>query len=167
MSNEVLQAQHSSTPEGLIRTALCGPWASPDQNKHLCMGQFLQLLFKWKTHLWASLHKIFFSMIRWHKAALNVLFIIYLKGQNLQQHYQIYRNVNVSHKELTHSYSTTLIYYLKQQPSVYCNIYFCLRREKKTIMCQIFYVARFLPIPEIIFNSVWHTVFITTSLLLA
>lgn len=62
----------------LFRTALCGPWALLDQNKHPCIGQFLLLFFKGKTHLWVSLHKTDFSMIRWCKAALNVSIIYHI-----------------------------------------------------------------------------------------
>lgn len=47
----LLQAQHFSVPEGLIKTALCNLCNLRDHNRYLYIGQFLELSFRWRTHL--------------------------------------------------------------------------------------------------------------------
>lgn len=71
-SNEILQAQHFSIPQGLIKTSLRNLCNLPVQNRYLYTGHFLQLTFMWSTHLGVSLHTACCSMIRWYKAALNI-----------------------------------------------------------------------------------------------
>lgn len=77
-SNEVSQAQHFNTPEGLIKIALCNLCDLPDQNRYLRIGQFLQLSFWWRTHLWVSLHTAGCNMIKWCKAALKLSTIYHI-----------------------------------------------------------------------------------------